>query len=653
MDNATEWHANKATRLMPRFEIEQNGKRFEVEAPDMDAATTAIGSLPSSAAPGVPETVPANNQPSQLDPRIRRALEALNLPTIPTLAMSPEFVDRLMAPLTATKTIMEASRRGAPGEAEMQTMAPAGLTVATTAIPAVPGGRLPTAPRPMVSLNPSTAAASRIGKAALEDAETRAGIDTTPNLGRTLFMPPPEAISPRQLAADAAKLIREGLSADQDLRMFDVGGESTLGETRRAADMSSRAQANMSPFAEERWKQQGSRIAEWMRKRMGNPREAHLELDLIRENAKDPKSKAYQAALTAGQRNPDFNPKIKPSAANNPGGIQPTLDLLSIMNDESMLPYIKKGERRYELARNADLTVDKGSVQPLKNGMLNPNIRLPLDFWDYVKRAIDDGITSARREAPTEALMLGTIREQLIKELDRQVPLYKDARGVAAAAFKAGDAVEAGIMIAKDSKILRSEIDKVRAKTPPEEWGRVQIGFYTEWMKDALRVGDRQDILRRIAKNPIERDKIKAVLGDGVAEDLEGVMFREDLMQKAYRALRGGSMSPRRQARMHTPSFAPSAAISGAALLVTQHVSSLIVPALLYGVRRAEMAFQLRVAEEVADKLVSQNPNVYMEGIYEARPFLPNLRKWILAGAPLAISENRPTEPGIDDRNAR
>lgn len=165
-----------------------------------------------------------------------------------------------------------------------------------------------------------------------------------------------------------------------------------------------------------------------------------------------------------------------------------------------------------------------------------------LQYWDVVKRGLDDQIESARRAGNNaEAADVSQLRRTLLDRLDYLAPAYKDARGGAAKFFGAEDAFEAGSKMAL-SRMKNDEFARGFSKMTGAEKDLFKEGFVTK-IRDVVReVGDNRDVmLKDMFASPAGRTRIEIALGKDGAAKLEMFARHEGMMNDLRRAVGGNS----------------------------------------------------------------------------------------------------------------
>jgi hypothetical protein len=220
-----------------------------------------------------------------------------------------------------------------------------------------------------------------------------------------------------------------------------------------------------------------------------------------------------------------------------------------------------------------------------------------LRFWDYTQRELQDAIGAAQRAGRNEeAGRLISLRRQLVDELDRAVPEFQDARGVAARYFK----VEAGERFVTMSEREMSDPAAARAvaQMSPPERAMFARAFAAQLANMLEHRNYSADVLNNMFVNsPRALRRIRIALGHDGADEFEALMRVEGLVDQFRRAQVGNS-STRQQ-------FHDTRLIGTTAALETLHgginpVYWIAAPLIMGGIRaahRIDEQVMIRVAE--------------------------------------------------------
>src|SRR3569832_596180 len=381
-------------------------------------------------------------------------------------------------------------------------------------------------------------------------------------------------------------------SAGQDVRVADLGGETTRALARSAANTSPEAREIIQNVIEPRFEGQGYRVSDFVRSLVSTPANATKTREVFDELAQTARKPFYDAAYKAGS-----------------GGIWND-DLYRIANSTSMQPIMKE----------AALSLESKTAAGRAAHPLSDNGTPTLEFWDQVKRTLDSKINVANRAGDREtAGDLSAIRSKIVQAADAAttdpktgVSAYETARGVSAEIFKASNAIEAGEKFLS-STLKNNEARKALMRMGPEERTLFAEGYASALSQKIGEVGDRRNIVNAIFQNPASRERIEIALGKDAAKRMEMFLHVENTMDGVRRAM-GNSTTARQLAEM-------GLAGSGYGLATNDFSpTSLLTGALLWkGARMAgDKALNLanrKTAEKVAELLMSNDPSSLRKGI--------------------------------------
>jgi hypothetical protein len=358
----------------------------------------------------------------------------------------------------------------------------------------------------------------------------------------------------------------------------DMGGNATGSLARSAANTSPEARSALEGVTSRRFGEQGERTVDFLKgiSTAGNTTQTR---DALKQAAQAANAPAYQKALQAGDR-PIWSPEIE-RLVESP-----------------------------EVAAAMRAAVDKGKNRAVADGIaFKPDVP-NLQFWDYTKRALDDGANAAKRAGRNdEASVLGKLSQQLRRELDNHVPEYRTARAGAARFFGAEDALEAGENFVSRS-MSPNVAKKALAKMTPAERQLFQHGYSSKLVEQLENVSDRQNILGKLGQSTAQRQKLEIAFGPQQARGIEAFLHRENVMDKLRTAVSGNSTTARQLTELGL-----AGGIGGAQYLASGDPKSAMTSALVYGLMRGNRAIDQRVAQRVGQMLASDNPQVLAQGI--------------------------------------
>lgn len=262
---------------------------------------------------------------------------------------------------------------------------------------------------------------------------------------------------------------------------------------------------------------------------------------------------------------------------------------------------------------NPGVSVGPGGQVSFMRGKTGVPTYPNLQYWDYVKRELDDAANAARRSGRNEeAATVGGLAGQLRSELDNLVPAFAQARAGAAGFFGAGDALEAGAKFVDDSGRFRNaEARQAIAKMAPAEKTLFAEGFADALMQRLREVGDRRSVVNQIfLTSPAAKERIEIALGPKAAKALEVQLRVENIMDMTRRALQGNSTTARQLVEAGLAGGAVGAYQGGGD--ITSISAGAIIGAAL---RRGATKIDERIARRVAERLASDDPQVLQEAI--------------------------------------
>jgi hypothetical protein len=406
--------------------------------------------------------------------------------------------------------------------------------------------------------------------------------------------------------------------------IVDTGGERTRALFRSAANVSPEARQAAEDFTQRRYRQQSQRVAPYVRDLAGGMA-AGDDVERLAAAARRANKPLYDRAYARGDR-----------PINTPG-------LEQLMSSEAvpqaMAGAVQRGRNRAALdgygAFNPKVKVTV--FQKGANGLpAYPN----LQFWDYTQRELKDMASAAERAGrKEEAGTLKGLHAKLLDELDKAVPEFGNARGVAARFFGAADAHEAGADFVRRNVDWREARRLLSTMSDPER-ELFARGFASRLADEIEKAGNRGNVLDSIfLDSPLAKRKIDMALGPQRANQLEALLRAEALIDKARQAL-GNSTTARqlKELGMTAGHGLAGAGAVGSLEAIKEHdfqPSHVIAAALLVGAaRHGAHIVDDRVARHVGELLVSRDPRELARGleIVTRKPVLMNALRQATAG---------------------
>lgn len=383
--------------------------------------------------------------------------------------------------------------------------------------------------------------------------------------------------------------------------VMDLGGETTRGLARSAANTSPEGRQLLNTTINDRFEGQTGRVTDWLENTFNYPN-AQAQQTALEQTARGVNRAAYRRAYQDGDT----------------GVWSPELERLTSSPDvvAAMREAATKGKSRAVTEGfggfNPGVTVDNGGIVTFQRGPTGQPTFPNLQFWDYTKRALDDATNAARRAGRNEeASTLGNLARGLRDELDNIVPSYQQARAGAAHFFGAENALEAGQNFVRQS-LGNREARAAIARMSPTERQLFQDGFVSRFVETLNATGDRRSVLNQIGASPAAREKLHIALGPQRANELEAGLRVEGTMDLARSAVQGNSTTARQLAEL---GFAGGAGSLGAYGTYNMDPSQMTTAAIMGGLLAGRRGIDQRVARQVATMLTSDNPAVLARGV--------------------------------------
>lgn len=401
-------------------------------------------------------------------------------------------------------------------------------------------------------------------------------------------------------ALDDASILRAQLEG-QPITNMERGGEQTRALVRSVANQSPEARQVLSDTVDSRFESQGDRVHNFIRKLVGQ-NNATATRDQLIEQARIANKPAYNRAYAEGDK-PLWSPELERLT-----GSPDVLGAIHYAAKTSKSRAVSEGYGGMNVG--AEVTPDGRLKFSNKNGPLTyPN----LQFWDYAKRVLSDRASEANRAGKMElADRIGKQASALRNELDRLVPSYRSAREGAASFFGAQDALEAGQKFISQSVKLSDAAKAKNAMSLPEQRLFAE-GFADSLINRVAQTGDRRSVVNRIFGSQDARARIHIALGSKRYNEMEAFLRAEAAMDLVRPALQGNSTTVRQLLESVGAGVGTNLAFGGTD---NWKSPSGIVSGLLYFAgRRGKMHLDQRLLKQVAEKLVSSDPNAYTDGI--------------------------------------
>lgn len=381
-------------------------------------------------------------------------------------------------------------------------------------------------------------------------------------------------------------------SSGQPTSVIDVGGENTRALGRSAANTSPAGRAALDDMATERFAGQSQRVENFVRDLVPTPGNATRTAEAIDAAERTANRGAYARAYAAGNRT-ITSPELE-RLAGSP-------DVTAAMKEAAV----------------------KGKSRAIADGLTAPTPGVQnIQFWDSTYRSLRDSAQAAFRAGRNdEGSYLSSLSKQMRSELDKQVPEYGKARGVASEFFQAENALEAGQKFVS----MRGPIEEARiahAKMTPPQKALFAEGFVSDLADKVSKISDNRSVtIDRIFNSPDGRARVELALGKGRAQELEYFLRRENMMDLVRKSL-GNSTTARQLMEMGiaggvgaAAGGAAEAALGGKFPDAKTAMSALFVGAAAGLSRKVNF----KVAQRVGEMLASDDPKVLMTALKMAK----------------------------------
>lgn len=324
--------------------------------------------------------------------------------------------------------------------------------------------------------------------------------------------------------------------AGEPVTLADLGAARTQALLRSAANTSPEGRAMLEKVIQDRFLSQGERVADTVRNVLpagqANARKSADQLVAEYDQARVP---AYRAAYQAGDK-PIMSPAME-----------------RMMSSDTFVGAMK---RAISSGKDRDVAEGLGGFNPMVN--VTPDGRIVfnqgakgvptypnLQYWDQVKRELDDVASSAFRSGENGKGDIASKMATVLRgELDRQVPSYANARGFAADYYGEKNALEAGRKLA-GKKMDPEEVAQTLRKMKPDERALFQEGYASDLADRVIgNIRDTRDVTKAMFASPNERKLAATVFGPGGMAMLQARMSLETIMDGARQAM-GNSTTAR------------------------------------------------------------------------------------------------------------
>lgn len=415
----------------------------------------------------------------------------------------------------------------------------------------------------------------------------------------------PEAEAARRVTSAITRDIKSG-SAEMSPSAFgaaqrsgapvavaDLGGETTRALARSSANTSPEGRAALQKLADDRFEGQAGRATQFIGNMVGGSVDTTASRAALRSQAQTVNRPAYAKAYRDGS-GPLWDEGFQQIAA-------------APVVQDAIKAATRTGANR---AAIEGFTPIKSPFRFGEDGRMVPSGEAApnLQFWDHVKRNLDDAINKLDRAGEGSAAKdAKELRAALVGHLDNLVPSYQEARAGAARFFGAEDAMSAGENFVRSGMTI-SEARAALAKMTPDERGLFRQGFAAKFIDDINGTRDRVNVMNKIDASPTAREKLRMVFGGEGYSRIRAYTAIEQAMDKMRGAL-GNSTSVRQYMEL---GLAGGVGGYGA---YNSDPEAATKAAMTWAVLRGHRAIDQRVARRVADMLASSDPAVLAKGV--------------------------------------
>lgn len=387
----------------------------------------------------------------------------------------------------------------------------------------------------------------------------------------------------------------EMLSNDTAM-LGDMGGPVTRRLADTAAIVHPETGGTLNKALTDRSEGQFERVSDWLKSNFNYPNPS-LQKEAIQKAATEVNSERYKRAMTEGAGGV-WTPELQ-RLAGSPSIQDAASGAMKSLQDRG----ISEGFRSPR-SMPLEFNPDTGTASLAKTA--NGNEIVPdLRFWDQVKRNLDAGIDKADRAGDREAVSrLTGLKKSLVTELDNAVPSYAKARAGAAHFFGEENALEAGKSFVTNNKVSNDEARRELSNMKPNERQLFQDGFISQYLDALSRVGDRRNILNKIADNPRARERLEIVMGKEKYAEFDTKLRIEGIQQLAKDAVQGNSWTARRLTDLGMISGAGISGVGTYNMDPKEMVTGAVVAALASGGKRIDA----RVSQKIGELFMSKDP---------------------------------------------
>ena len=162
-------------------------------------------------------------------------------------------------------------------------------------------------------------------------------------------------------------------------------------------------------------------------------------------------------------------------------------------------------------------------------------------FWDLTKRALDDKIDTLLRAGEKNAASdVRDLKNALIRGVEKYVPSYAQARSGAARAFGEENTFDAGAKFIGSKLNNEAARDAISKMTAPER-ALFREGYVAQLVPLLKEFKDNRNIVNSLLSSPAERERMILALGEKKANKIINYIRVEKIMQLSQQAVSGNS----------------------------------------------------------------------------------------------------------------
>lgn len=384
------------------------------------------------------------------------------------------------------------------------------------------------------------------------------------------------------------------LGSTDTAMLGDMGGPVTRRLADTAAIVHPETGGAINKALTDRAEGQFDRISDWLKGNFNYPNPS-LQKEAIQKAATEVNSERYKRAMTEGAGGV-WTPELQ-RLAGSPSIQDAAQGAIKGLQDRG----ISEG---FRAPRSMPLEFNPETGRATLAKTANGNEIVPdLRFWDQVKRGLDAGIDRAGdREAVSR---LTGLKKSLVAELDNAVPSYAQARAGAAHFFGEENALDAGKSFVINHKISNDDARRELAKMKPNERQLFQDGFIAEYIDTLSRVGDRRNILNKIAENPKARERLEIVMGKEKYAEFDTKLRIEGIQQLAKDAIQGNSWTARRLTDL---GLMGGGAGLGAVGTYNMDPKEMVTGAVIAAIASGGKRIDARVSQKIGEMFMSKDP---------------------------------------------